>query len=669
MLTSRGWGFLIVSLGLVLLAGLAPPYGHTTLVLVGMTMLLWFLAQWLTFALRIRLIAPRISTRREVHDERGRVENLWAGRSFHVRVQIVLDSWLGLPYAMLSDRVPFGVKAEGGETQYEGEVQAGRPIELAYRIHCLSAGQVRFEGVRVQLADLQGFFYHAMFVTDARVHRVLPMLVDAEGRGPSTKRHNLLPPPGVHRLRRPGSGSELLDLRDYLPGDPPKMIAWKVSARRDRLITKEFESEVPVRCTLFVDTSNSVRLGPPGQNALSGEVEIAAAVAQATVGARDLVGLCLFDEEKVHVVRPGRTPHHLNSILNQLADAAGLAPTQGKARIDGLLPAAFSFADEVYPHLLAAHVNRYPFWLPWLSPQPHYAIRHPTFGDRLFRWLPVWLGLYALVAFHVWFVGMILLVLVALYMASFAQDLTWPLLLLIPGLSGLALTAALWRLGSAILFPVRRRMARWRKLLAAVLSVRHGLAPGGLAMLMEDDDEFSYHVQRFLSDHHVPYALPLYDRKGRYLFASPGKVEVLAKALLNAVAHSHDNELFVLLADLLELPDQLGPLLAAVSVALARHHQVMIVCPWPPGVAPPPSRQAQAGFAHAPFRPLGGGPLRLTEVLQQATTLRFHEAFHRLRHQFARVGAAVLCAQGQDPAPLIVERLDRLRTVRFRPRI
>ena len=40
-----------------------------------------------------------------------------------------------------------------------------------------------------------------------------------------------------------------------MPGDPPRTIAWKVSARRDRLITKEFESEVPVRCTLFLDTS------------------------------------------------------------------------------------------------------------------------------------------------------------------------------------------------------------------------------------------------------------------------------------------------------------------------------------------------------------------------------------------------------------------------------
>src|SRR5207237_8379223 len=120
------------------------------------------------------------------------------------------------------------------------------------------------------------------------VYRVLPPLAGARGHIPSVKRHNLIPLMGAHRHRRPGSGSELLDLRDYLPGDPPKMIAWKASARRDRLMTKEFESEVPVRCTLFVDASASVRVGPPGRNALARLVEIGAAVAQAHAPARAL---------------------------------------------------------------------------------------------------------------------------------------------------------------------------------------------------------------------------------------------------------------------------------------------------------------------------------------------------------------------------------------------
>src|SRR5262249_7552187 len=91
----------------------------------------------------------------------------------------------------------------------------------------------------------------------------------------------------------------------------------------------------------------------------------------------------------------------------------------------------------------------------------------------------------------------------------------------------------------------RQRLMCWRKQLAALLALRHG--PGGLATLLEDDDQFGLVLQRFLGEHQVPYALPLYDEHGRYLFAAPEKIGVLARALLQAVRKGHDTELFLLL--------------------------------------------------------------------------------------------------------------------------
>jgi hypothetical protein len=211
--------------------------------------------------------------------------------------------------------------------------------------------------------------------------------------------------------------------------------------------------------------------------------------------------------------------------------------------------------------------------------------------------------------------------------------------------------------------------------MAALLSVRYGLAPGGLALLLEDEERFAGYLQRFLTDHHVPHPLPLYDREGRYLFAAPAKGDVLAAALLRAVGKGHDNELFVLLADLLELPDQLGPLLRAVKVALARHHRVMLVCPWPPGVpAPaeggdgdrPPGRETPAGWVEPLLEgSTSPGPaVGLHLALHQTTTERFHRAFQRLRRTFGGLGVPVVCAQSGDPARLILERLDLLRELR-----
>ncbi len=192
--------------------------------------------------------------------------------------------------------------------------------------------------------------------------------------------------------------------------------------------------------------------------------------------------------------------------------------------------------------------------------------------------------------------------------------------------------------------------------MAALLSVRHGLAPGGLEALLQDDELMALHLQRFLAEHQVPYRLPLYDPRGRYLFAAPEKVDVLARALLQAVGKGHDNELFVLLADLIELSDRLGPLLRAVRVALARHHQVMIVCPWPPGLPPPGAvEELPAGLppAEAGLRPL----------LRRTTAERFHRAFAELRQTFARLGVPVICASDEESVRLVLDRMDRLRLI------
>jgi uncharacterized protein (DUF58 family) len=643
MLTPRGWWFLVFTLSALALVVL---YGMTSLILLNLTALLWFFSEWLLFAIRSRFVARQLRVVREVRDERGPVTSLWAGRTFHVRAQLHLDGTGTLPYVRATDRVPFAVGHVAGETAADGAVAPEHPLELSYRIHCTAPGRARFEGLGVQLADLQGFFYHTLHVAGVVEYRILPPLADVEGRAATVKRHNLLPSPGLHRHPRPGTGSELLDLRDYLPGDPPKTIAWKVSARRDRLITKEFESEVPIRCTLFVDTSQSVRVGPPGKNALARLVEIAAAVAQATAGARDLSGLCVFDEEGVRAyVRPARSPRHVIGLLHVLADAAALAPATGRADVAALVPLAHAFAEEVYPHLLRPNLNHVPVWLPWLRPKPAFTVPHPTLADRLYGRLPfLLLGLAG--------AGLLASAVAAYLLVLVLNQTEMP-----PWLSG-GFVGLGWLLGIALvqryLFLRRRQQHRWRKRLAALLSVRHGLVPGGLALLLEDDPAFSLHMQRFLAEHHVPYPLPYYDADGRYLFASAGKVDVLARALLRAVGKGRDNELFVLLVDLLELTDEMRPLLRAIQVALARHHQVMVLCPWPPGVPLPEAPRLEFAWPAAGHWPPAA-------VVDRTEEYRLHHAFLRLRRTLARLGVPVVCAPRSDSVALILDRLNRLR--------
>jgi uncharacterized protein (DUF58 family) len=674
MLTARGFWFLVVALfalaiglggGRAFLALLALPFlllgnppeipdvpPSAFLALLGLTLLLWFAWEAFFFTLRTHDLRSRVRVVRELGEARGPVTTLWAGGPFVVRTAVLLDGAPGLPYAAVADRLPFGAAVAGGDWEASGPLTAGEALHVEYHLRCDLPGAVRFEGVRLRTGDLCGFFHHVTFLPCVQVLRVLPRLADRH-QTPGLKRHNHLLPPGSHRLHRPGSGSELLDLRDYQPGDPPRTIAWKVSARRDKLITKEFESEVPVRCTLFLDTSAAVRLPSTGGKAVQRLVEIAAGAARSAASSRDLVGLCLFDENGVEVIRPDRHGAHLTRLLRRLAEAAALAPSAARADPEALLPLAYAFAEETYPERLAPELNAVPFWLEWVASFPGYwrgkvgpltdVYRNRAFIARLFvRDLPLaCLGS----AFFL-----------ALADGGEGGVPDWLLSFLVLCGAGFPPAGLLALLAIDALAGRQRRLARWRKRLAALLAARHGLTPGGVETLLEDNDAFSLHLQRFLAEHQVPYLLPPYDDRGRYLFASPEKVQVLASALLRAVAHGHDNELFVLLADLLETEDELAPLLNAVKVALSRHHQVVLVCPWPPGLPPPGDEEEPPP-----------DPRHLKhESLEAALRRRLGAAYRKVRRTFSRLGVPVVCAAGEEAIPLILDRLDRLRAAAVR---
>ncbi len=393
MLTARGFWFLLTTLTLI---GFGVAIGSVAAVLVCLTLLLWMLAHWFVFHWRFRAIGRHLRLERTLSTSRGAVESIWARERATVRVVLTCDQALPLPFVMMTDRVPAPARWLAGTTQAEGMLSASAPLEVAYAIECPGAGRLHFDGVRIQLADLNGLFYQTLFLRDLRQYRVLPVLPVDPAHSKFVKLQNTLPLVGTHRHPRPGSGSELFDLREYLPGDPPKMIAWKVSARRDRLMTRELESDVPIRSTLFVDTSNSVRVGPAGRTALSRLVEVAAGVAQANTAERDLTGLCLFDEQGVaRMIRPGRGARHLWQILDVLTGTASLMPQVQETDLAELLPYGYGLAQDVYPDLLRADVNRLPWWLPIWSPQPLATVPRPAGilrGGPL-RWLGAGFGI------------------------------------------------------------------------------------------------------------------------------------------------------------------------------------------------------------------------------------------------------------------------------------
>jgi uncharacterized protein (DUF58 family) len=630
----------------------------TTVPILGLTLLVWFVAAWINFSVQYRTFVSNVDVTRSLLQGGREVSTAWAKVACRVRVTVSLRAGMSPPLVFVTDRVPFGFTTIGSTT-FAGHLSSRSPGVIEYQLHPASPGILQFEGVALRLTDLCGFFYRRLFMRNRVEYLILPQLTYDEGRQRADKRFNILPPPGVHRLRRPGSGSELLDLRDYRPGDPPKMIAWKPSARRDRLITKEFESDVPVRCVLFLDTSQAVRRGPPGNTPLCRLVDVAAAIAQSAAGNRDFIGLTTFDETAAAVLRPARTPTHTMRLLGRFAEVAALAPEVTNLRSDSLIKIVYPVVQEIYPDLLISDINTRPagmHWIPLLDSKWGWLILIPLAAAPILavqaRWFntvvefvnsvrPRFNVLPADVA-----VFFFLLVTV-LFLPSVLALLFW----IVYGIRGF--------------FEPHRTHLRQRKQLAAVFASLDYDTPAAVERYLKDERAFVERASRFLADHrvHTPHSTGPSPKTADE--ANP-KIDILASALLRSILAARDNELYVILADLTDLAESCEPLIRAVRVARTKHHHVLVIVPWPDGVPLPEKSHGQTKLAAKPLAVYKGGKQRLALLVQSGLIQQYLRRFTYLRTVLSEVGATVLPLPGKDAVRVVLDRLEKLRGVRIR---
>src|SRR5262245_63397921 len=70
---------------------------------------------------------------------------------------------------------------------------------------------------------------------------------------------------GAHKSPLAGFAVEFAGHREYVQGDDPKHVDWRVYYTRDKYFVKKYELETNFVCQLVLDVSESVGLGGGGE--------------------------------------------------------------------------------------------------------------------------------------------------------------------------------------------------------------------------------------------------------------------------------------------------------------------------------------------------------------------------------------------------------------------
>ena len=138
-------------------------------------------------------------------------------------------------------------------------------------------------------------------------------------RGAQLRPRHVGPWPGVIPSRVLGIGTEFYSLREYVPGDDPKRINWKASARYNQLITNETEAERVTDIMIVLDTDVTF-FGPTESELFERGVQAAASMASLLLKQGNRVGLVLQGGERGSIPA-GFGKRHERRILYLLATA------------------------------------------------------------------------------------------------------------------------------------------------------------------------------------------------------------------------------------------------------------------------------------------------------------------------------------------------------------
>lgn len=181
-------------------------------------------------------------------------------------------------------------------------------------------GRYRWPPLQTRVGGVLGLAWWPRTYALAGEFRVLPDVVheSESARGDAARE--------MQRARRVGTGLEVLQLRDYRPGDPQRSIDWKASARSGRLVSRDFAENRQLDILIAVDSGRSSGIAAGDTDRLALYANVAARLAQRAVTLDDRVGLLIYAEQPLAAMPLGSgmaAVMRIRSLLSQMTVRRG----------------------------------------------------------------------------------------------------------------------------------------------------------------------------------------------------------------------------------------------------------------------------------------------------------------------------------------------------------
>lgn len=273
------------------------------LIAVSSLSIAWVLVQYLTVRLEIKRRAPY-----KVDED----------DTLKVEIEITNRSFLPVFEAVIEDNLACAGPAAARKRILLDYLGPGFSRQIRYSCRCPQRGRYRLGPFSIYLFDPWGLFFLKKTSPGQSELYVYPRAFNIR-RFPVLVKGGM-PWFGIETARVSGDEDEFFGIREYKEKDPIKTIHWFSTAKRNKLIVKQFQRQSFYRATLIFNLEKEKNFGAGKESVCEYIVKIAASVSKYMLERNVALEVIAHTGDLVHIPY-NKGADHLENIFKFLASA------------------------------------------------------------------------------------------------------------------------------------------------------------------------------------------------------------------------------------------------------------------------------------------------------------------------------------------------------------
>lgn len=220
----------------------------------------------------------------------------------------------------VKDEYPVDLELRGEAVHFVTPLKRGggaREGEASYRLYAASRGDYQFGDIVVRWRGPWGLGVRQSRIPSTENVKVYPNIREAKRHELSARRNRQMMS-GQRKTRLRGQGREFESLRDYVRGDEFRHVAWTATARRGRLITKQYQIERNQSIVVMIDAGRLMTSRIEHLQKLDHAINAALAIGYVATSGGDNVGLLVFNRQVTTYLPPQRGRAQLSAMTEAL---------------------------------------------------------------------------------------------------------------------------------------------------------------------------------------------------------------------------------------------------------------------------------------------------------------------------------------------------------------